>query len=213
MVVNVKGEGEKKPAPPKRSQASRLVTMALTKYKLGVSPEGKTFAYLADTSHIGMLLRSGKLGLRQSLARDYYVKAKTVPSQSALTDALGTLEGMAREQVPIPLNLRVAGDNDAISIDIADKDNRVIEIADGKWAIVTSCPRVFCRTELTAPMVVPTDDADRDLDRLWNHVNVADDDKPILLAYLVDSMILAQAGAGRAGRARVSQEHHGAAHR
>jgi len=189
MVVNVKGEGEKKPASPKRSHASRLVAMALAKYKLGVSPEGKTFAYHSNTPHIGMLLRSGKLGLRQTLARDYYTRAKTVPSQSALTDALGTLEGMAREQVPTPLNLRVAGDNAAISIDVADKDNRVIEIADGKWAIGNSCPRVFCRTELTAPMIVPTDDADRDLDKLWNHVNVAEDDKPILLAYLVDALI------------------------
>lgn len=143
----------------KRSQATQLVDMALHKYKLGVTADGKPFGYTNSAPHVALDPRGNKLGLRQRLARDYFQQHNAAPSQSALVSALNVLEGMAMDQNPTPVHLRVAGDEDAIYIDMADNKNRLIEIADGTWKIldVAGCtvPYMFRRTELTAPMIEP----------------------------------------------------------
>ena len=55
--------------PAQRSQASRLVDIALDSYRLGIGNDGRPFAYPPDVRHVAMDLRGSKLGLRQALAR------------------------------------------------------------------------------------------------------------------------------------------------
>ena len=80
----------KKPGP---SQATKLVELALVRYRLGVSTEGKPFGFTPDTPHIALPLKGNQLGLRAKLACDYFNKYAAAPSQSALTDCLAVLEG------------------------------------------------------------------------------------------------------------------------
>ena len=173
--------------PKSGSQSTRLVNLALETYRLGVSPDGKPFGYRPSESHIALPLRGGKLGLRQALAREYFKEHRAAPSQSALTDCLTVLEGMAREQPPTPLHLRVAADETVVHIDMADENNRVIEIGGGRWKIIDDSRFMFSRTELTAPMADPKRGGD--LDKLWQYVNVAKEDQPVLLAVMVDALI------------------------
>lgn len=175
--------------PTKKAQALVLVDMALQTYEVGVDPGGKAFAYRKDTPHVAMLLRAGKLGLRQSLASDYYDTHQGVARQASLTDCLNTLEGKAHRTTPVPLGLRVAEDDYAVNIDMADEGNRVIVISDGAWKIDTTSRQVFFRSELTQPMADPTEPGDGNLDKLWNHINVAEEDHPILLAWMIDALI------------------------
>lgn len=174
--------GNKKP-----SQATELANMALRKYTLAVSPDGKPFAYTADSPHVALELRSKKFGLRARLARDYYIVNQTAPSQGALKNCLEVLEGMAMDCSSTPLYTRVAGDGNAVYIDMADDANRVIEICDGTWQIVNTAPYMFRRTELTAPMIEPSRHGKLKL--LWRHVNIAIEDRPLFVAVMVDSLI------------------------
>jgi hypothetical protein len=173
--------------PAQRSQASRLVDIALESYRVGVSTDGRPFGYHPDTPHVVMDLRGNKLGLRQAIARDYFKKFDAAPTQSAVLSAMGVLEGMALEQIPEPLHIRVAGDANAIHIDMADVDNRVIEISGGSWRTLYESRYKFRRTELTAPMPEPKQGGD--VEKLWSYLNIADEDRPLALAIAVDALI------------------------
>ena len=171
----------------KRSQASVLVDIALADYRVGISTDGKPFGYSPAAPHVALDLRGGKLGLRQTLARDYFKKYDAAATTAAVASACGVLEGMARETAPIPLHLRVAAGAACVYLDMADEANRVIEIAGGTWRIVAESPLMFRRTELTTAM--PDPEPGGDIAQLWTHVNVSEADRPLLLAVMVDALI------------------------
>lgn len=171
----------------KKSQATLLVDLALHEYSLGISPDGKPFAFASSVPHVALDLRGNKLGLRSQLARDYFMQHRAAPSQNSVAAALNVLEGMARTKPSTPLHLRVAGDGNAINVDMADESNRVIEIRSGTWKIVDASSHMFRRTELTASTIEPVRGGD--LSELWRFVNVADEDRPVFLAVLVDALI------------------------
>ncbi len=175
--------------PPAPTQATKLVELALARYSLGVSPEGKPFAYKPQAPHVALPLKGSQFGLRAHLAREYFTKYGTAPSSSALTDCVSTLEGTARQQTPKVLHMRVAGNGERIHIDMADRRNRLIEISGGAWKIVDSSPHMFTRTELTGSMPEPAPPGDGDITALWAHINVTDADRPVLLAVMIDAFI------------------------
>lgn len=174
--------------PEKRSQSSQLVDMARDKYNLGVSDDGQPYGTYPDAPHVALPLRGGKLGLRASLARDYFEKHETVPSSQALADACTVLEGYAMQVKPRPLHLRVAEHVGRIYIDMVDKADRIIVIGGGDWHITDTAPVVFRRTELSAPMPDPIGSGG-DIEKLWHHVNVAEADQAVLLAVMVAAWV------------------------
>src|SRR5258705_10864606 len=86
------------------------------------------------------------------LASDYFRRFDAAASNASILSAIRTLERFAREQAPVRLNLRVTGGRERIHIDMADEQNRVIEISRGDWRIVNESPHKFRRTELTGGM-------------------------------------------------------------
>lgn len=164
-----------------------MVDIALESYRLGISTDGKPFGYNPSTPHVALDLRGGKLGLRQSLARDYFKRYDAAPTPAAISSACAVLEGMARDQTPTQLHLRVAGDRGGVYVDMADEGNRAIEINRGAWQIVNSSPHMFRRTELTRALPEPARDGE--LSKLWTYLNIRKEDRPLLVAVLVDALI------------------------
>lgn len=177
--------------PEKRSQSSQLVDMARDRYSLGVSDDGQPYGSYPDAPHVALPLRGGKLGLRASLARSYFEKHKTAPSSQALADACTVLEGYAMQETPRALHLRVAEHAGHIYIDTAEKSDRVIVIGGGNWRLDDTAPVVFRRTELTAPLPGPARGGD--VEKLWDHVNVVEDDQAVLLAVMASAWIQPEA--------------------
>jgi hypothetical protein len=171
----------------KRSVATQLVEMGRAAYTLGVSEDGIPFGLRPGTPHVALPLRGKGTGLRAELARRYFTERMVTPSSQALTDACNVLEGFAGQQDPCQLHLRVAGHADDVYVDLADVGNRVVVIGGGTWTVTNTAPVVFNRTELTAPM--PEPERDGDLNRLWDFVNVAEVDRPIVLAFMVAALI------------------------
>jgi hypothetical protein len=93
---------------------------------------------------------------------------------------------MARQR-PAPQNnvyLRVAAANGAIWLDLGDGDETVVKIDATGWQLVTTdVPVLFERTALTGTM--PTPQHGGNLDMLWHHLNVAEPDRPLVLAVLI----------------------------
>lgn len=92
----------------KKSVAARLVAMAQERYLLGVSEDGKPFGADHTRPHLAILLRAGKAGLRAELASRYYNDTGAVAGGQALTDATLVLEGLAANQPPERLHLRMS---------------------------------------------------------------------------------------------------------
>ncbi|OFJ55112.1 ATP-binding protein [Mycolicibacterium grossiae] len=171
----------------KKSVAARLVAMAQERYLLGVSEDGEPFGADRARPHMAILLRAGKAGLRAELASRYFAETGTVAGGQALTDATLVLEGLAANQPPERLHLRVAELHGTSYIDTGRTDGKVIRIRAGTWSVIDTAPVRFLRTKLTAAMPLPPPDGD--LYRLWDFINVALADRPVLLAALTAALV------------------------
>jgi hypothetical protein len=81
----------------------------------------------------------------------------------------------------------VADHEGAIFVDTGRPDGQVVRIGGGRWAMSSTAPVRFLRTKLTGAMPVPHPDGD--VTRLWDFVNVATEDRPVLLAALVAALV------------------------
>jgi energy-coupling factor transporter ATP-binding protein EcfA2 len=171
---------------PKKSVATLLVELARQWFELGVTPEDEPFAVPGFGPPLVRMVRGGRGSLRSELARGYFQRCASVPSQGALADALQVITGMANECEPTPLALRVACSGDALVLDLGDATGQAVVIRPEDWK-VEQPPVLFRRTELTAAL--PTPQRGGVLDELWTLINVAEDDRPVLAAVLASALM------------------------
>ncbi|MEE1737146.1 ATP-binding protein [Streptomyces sp. BE147] len=160
-------DGGKKP-----SAATRLVGLARERYTFVMSTDARPYAVAIDGPNLALPLR-GKTGVRQRLARLY---ADTfdgdVASQSALADAMTVLEGIAEDNDPVPVHLRVGSTPDGrIVVDLGTADGRAVVVSAGRWEVVDRAPVLFRRSGAMAPMPVPVRTPDG-LDRFHSMLNM-----------------------------------------
>jgi hypothetical protein len=192
------------------SQATQLVGMALEHYDVLRDTAGTPFARLKDGPNVVRPLRGGDDSLRAELARAYFGKHQSAASSGALADAMTTLTGFALEADPVPVHLRVAYIDDVVWLDIGDVTGRVIRIDRDGWNVHEQSPVLFRRTELTS--VLPEPQRGGSIEPLWNTVNVPVEDRPIVLAVEIASLLpgiahpitllLAEHGSGKTTAAR-----------
>jgi hypothetical protein len=180
-------EPEQDDKPGRRSVAAQLVDMARGAYNLGVTDTDDPYGVSRDRPHIAMMLRGGRTGLRAELARRFFTENNTVASQQALADACTVLEGLAAQEDPRRVYLRVGECSGIVYIDTGDVAGSVITIAAGTWEITQCAPVLFRRTKLTGEMAKPVQGGD--LSRLWEFVPIDEADQPVLLACLASALI------------------------
>jgi hypothetical protein len=184
------------PEPPqdddndgRRSVAAQLVNLATADYSLGITDTDDPFGVTNTQPHIAMMLRGGRTGLRAELARKFFALTNKVASGQALADACMVLEGMAAQESPRRVYLRVGEAFGAVYIDVGDASGDVIEISGGNWKVTNTAPVLFRRTKLTAALPMPKESNADALDRLWEFVPVDKADRPLLLAVLVAALV------------------------
>ncbi|MEV6331533.1 ATP-binding protein [Streptomyces sp. NPDC051909] len=173
-------DGGKKP-----SAAVRLVQLAKERYRFVVSADGRPYAVAIDGPNIALPLR-GRSGVRQRLARLY---AETyegdVASQSALADAMTVLEGIAEDDDPVPVHLRVGQDDlGTIVVDLGTADGRAVAVSAGGWHVVDRSPLLFRRSGAMAPMPAPVLEGDG-LSMLHSLLNMDESAFRQLVAWLI----------------------------
>ncbi|MFY1656900.1 hypothetical protein [Micromonospora sp. WMMD1274] len=176
------GEKERKP-----SQATLLVKLARERFTLVQGDDGRPYAVAKQGHSIARPLR-GANGLRKFLARQYAESCGgNAPSQSALADALNVLEGYATDHDPQPVYLRVAPYRDGIALDLGGPDGRCVLIDSHTWVIVDRAPVLFRRTNLTAPLPVPTTGGS--VEPYLSLINVDTDRRRALVGWLVSAFL------------------------
>ncbi len=183
-------EGAAKVAKPqRRTQADALVDLAKECYRMGMSADGDAFAVKVDGPTVAILFRGGGSGLRVALAKSYRQRTGKTPSASALADALVALEGMAQDQAPEPVALRVAALEDDIVLDLGDNTGRAVVVKPGEWAVQAVSPVLFRRTALTAALPEPEPAEPMDLLELRKLLNVDDETWPLVVGWMVAALL------------------------
>ena len=154
-----------------------------------MSTDGRPYAVAIDGPNIALPLRN-KGGLRQRLARQY---ADTYPgevaSQSALADAMTVLEGLAEDNDPVPVHLRVGMTRPAaVVVDLGTADGRAVVVTDLGWKVADRSPLLFRRSGAMAPMPPPVLDGDG-LAKLHSLLNMDESAFHQLVAWLVAAWI------------------------
>ncbi|XQE82103.1 ATP-binding protein [Streptomyces microflavus] len=162
-AVNARRSGGKSgdESGKKPSAATRLVGLARERYAFVMSTDARPYAVAIDGPNLALPLR-GKTGVRQRLARLYADTFEgEVASQSALADAMTVLEGIAEDNDPVPVHLRVGSTLDGrIVVDLGTADGRAVVVSAGRWEVVDRAPVLFRRSGAMAPMPVPDRTAD-----------------------------------------------------
>ena len=178
-------------APPRKSQSTELVELAVERYDFGRATTGEPFGVPRDGPYVARMLRGGSHSLRAELAVAYVELHGKAPTSSAVADAMLVLEGRAQAQEPTDLGLRVAPSGGYQILDLGTPDGSAVRVWPGRWSVVSRSPVLFRRSELTAPLPAP--EAGGSLEDLRPLVNVTDDAWPLLIGWLV--MALMPAGA------------------
>ena len=172
--------------PPRKSASTVLVELAIERYDFGVSTLGETFALPKTGPKVVAMLRNSKTSLRNQLARAYFQTHRRAAPQQALADALLVIEGLAQEQAERELYLRVARYGGNLWLDLGDATGRAIRITGAGWTVKHDVPLLFKRTALNGPLPEPSRDGS--LEILWRWLNVDEEDRAILVAWMVAAL-------------------------
>jgi len=171
----------------KASVSTQVVELAEARYRFGLSSKHDPFAVPRKGSNVARMLRGAGGSLRAELAAAYFAEHRKVAPQQALTDAVLSLEGMAQEAEPEVLHLRSAVAGNDVWLDLGDTTGRAVQITGHGWRIRESAPVLFHRTALTAAL--PEPETGGTLGELWAMLNVAPDDHPLVLGWLLAALL------------------------
>lgn len=195
----------------RKSAATILVDLARQRYRLGVSTDDEPYGVPVTGPQVVRLLRGGRGSMRAELASLYFAETGRAAPQQALADALLVLDGLAREQEPVDLALRVAEYHGDLVLDLGDVTGRAVVIRSTGWQLVDHAPVLFRRSALTGALPVPVTGGA--LDELWELLNVAEVDRVPVAAALVAALmpgiphpiiaLLGEQGTGKSSAARM----------
>jgi hypothetical protein len=122
------------------------------------------------------------VAFRQWLLAHYFESELKPPPAQALADAVSTVAAQARYGAHTsvqPVYVRVAGDEDALYLDLADEHWRAVAITDTGWNIVADPPVKFRRSR--GMLALPTPVHGGSLHLLRGYLNLASDEQWALL--------------------------------
>lgn len=172
--------------PDAKSAATVLVELAQARYAFGVASTGEPFAVPNHGPRVVTMLRGGRTSLRALLAREYFTRTGRAATQQALADALLVIEGIAQDAAESELYLRAARHEGALWLDLGDPSGRAARITPAGWTVEESAPVLFKRTALTGPLPEPVHGGS--IASLWDWLNVAEADRPLVAAELVAAL-------------------------
>ena len=177
--------GDDEDEEKKRSQTDMLVEFASIHFELLHDKNGDVYARDKQTGEVRRLF--GRQFKDRLIAGFYKQKAAAVRDQS-LREALGTLQALGRYNgEPQAVHVRCAAHGGNYYLDLCEPGNsRAVELAAGRWSIVDTPPVLFVRGEAMQPLPTPVKGGS--LARLWDTVNVPENLRILVVAWLIDSM-------------------------
>jgi hypothetical protein len=124
-----------------------------------------------------------------SLAAQVYERTERMPSR--LGDVLAVVRGEALENAPVEITTRIALVGEELVVDLAGKDAGAVVIGSDGWQVVERSPVPFKRSPKQIGLPRPTrpGSPSAGLQRFRQALNLADEDWPVVLAWLVGAYL------------------------
>lgn len=171
------------------SAATELADLAAEHCELWHNPDGDAYAALervTDGRTHREHWRIESTGYRDWLAWIAHHMMDAAPSSETLRAACNVLAGRAKfdgaEHDPA---MRVARTDEGYWLDLGDEYWRAVLMSAAGWRIVDRPPVRFVRSRAIRPL--PTPAAQGDIAPLWRLVNIPDQERPLVLAWLLEA--------------------------
>lgn len=147
--------------------------------------------YPSQKSNVYEIRRINDRKFKSYLSYIYRQKVNKTIGDMALKEALSELEGRAlhdRNSKQERVFLRIGELNDKIYIDLCNEKWQAIEISSNGWRILNSkdIPIRFERAQHALPLPDPSSVDAGDISKLWDMVNISQDDHILALTYILD---------------------------
>jgi len=144
------------------TQASLLVQLA-AHFELFHTPDGTAYADIYVDGHRETYPINGD-SFEQLFKHSFYKLTSEPAAPEAVRKARDILEARAKYEGPTrEVRVRVAGLDEALYVDLGDKDWSVVKITPGGWSIIQNPPVRFCRFPGMLPLPVPEREGSIDL--------------------------------------------------
>lgn len=166
----------------KRSQASVLAEFVNERCDLIHDKNREPYAFERATRETRKL---ESRAFSDWLRNEYFQSTKDSARDQSMREALSTLGGIARYTgEAVEINLRVAHQADAYLIDLGDGTPNAVIVRPGQWEVSLRHSCRFVRTEAMQALPVPKKGGD--IASLWKYVNVPNDARLLVLAWLLE---------------------------
>ena len=172
------------------SQSTEIVDLVQETADLRQTPDGEPFLTIFTDEHLEHLSLQQLLA-REWVSKQYYETTQTVPYHVAVSEALQTLQGLARfEGECCDLHTRVAEFQGRLYVDLVDPLWRAVEVTRQEWKVVDVPPVAFRRTR--GMLSHPEPRQGGDIQALRPFLNVASDDDFLLTVCAMVNMLQAR---------------------
>lgn len=182
-------EGDKPAKMVRKEKASSFVLSKIVAGKLKLFKGTNNEAYaVIQTAAARELWPVQGPELSAWLADRYYSLTRNPLPSSALRDTLLTMEGLARYQgFTAQVNLRVAGKDSDLFLDLGEPNWQAVQIHNGVWDLLAKPPVWFRRPGSMAALPIPSRDGDVGL--LRRYINIGSNAQWLLVrAWLLAAM-------------------------
>ena len=171
------------------SYAKRLTREAQKRCELWHDTDGRAYASFQREAPDGKQHHQhwpiDSKGYREWLGYIAHTELRIAPSSEIIKTCLNTLTGIAKFEGPEHLVFkRAAHTQSGYWIDVGDEAWRAIHVTATGWQIDEAPPVRFIRTDAARPL--PTPERGGQLDLLWSLVNIPEEDRPLVLAWMLE---------------------------
>ncbi|SFE41280.1 hypothetical protein [Nitrosomonas sp. Nm166] len=168
------------------SAAAELIQMVIEKGELFYDPKTERAYVTAAIDGIDSTMAINGKQFIEWISFQYYSTTGQSANEASIKQARFALSGIAKfEGKQQQIYLRVAEYNGGHYIFLADDQMRTIEVLPSGWRIVDDPPVKFWKPSSMQPL--PTPKHGGNLDLIWKFINVKEDDRPLALAWIVES--------------------------
>ena len=168
------------------SAAAELIQMVIEKGELFYDPKTERAYVTAAIDGIDSTMAINGKQFIEWISFQYYSTTGQSANEASIKQARFALSGIAKfEGKQQQIYLRVAEYKGGHYIFLADDQLRTIEVLPSGWRIVDDPPVKFWKPSSMQPL--PTPKHGGNLDLIWKFINVKEQDRPLFLAWILES--------------------------
>lgn len=173
---------EKKEKVP--SKADRLIDIAFSEYVLFHDEDGEGFATVTVADH-RETYRISSRAFSKRIAKDFWARHEQGFGTQDINNALLTIEAKACNDGPMyPVNIRLAGSEDSVIIDLGDETYSAAKVTPDGWTVDTQSEARFLRPSGMSALPFPAKGGS--VETLIKYVNLEDpSDWPLFVGFIV----------------------------